>query len=261
MDGLLIAVTVASLIVALVMSVIAWRVSNEEKQRAGARVAALVATAQVQPDVTKAGPVHRATSRPWRTAPSADRIADVAGEEILDDVTPSPAGVAVTSGFLGTHAATPQTGTRQRHLAAAAVVLAILLGGFAWTRVAGGGGSASAAATPMPLELLSLRHEREGTQLSVTGLVRNPVSAAVVERVSAVVLLFDPQGSFVTSATAPIDFTTLAGGDESPFVVRMQAPASVARYRVSFRTDGGSVTHVDRRNDASQASPVALTRQ
>ena len=44
-----------------------------------------------------------------------------------------------------------------------------------------------------------------------------------------------------------IDFVTLSPGDESPFVSAGDAPASVARYRVSFRTEAGVVPHVDRR--------------
>jgi hypothetical protein len=44
-----------------------------------------------------------------------------------------------------------------------------------------------------------------------------------------------------------VDFTQLAPGDESPFVIRVDAPTNVARYRVSFRTDAGVVPHVDRR--------------
>jgi hypothetical protein len=83
----------------------------------------------------------------------------------------------------------------------------------------------------------------------------------VVERVSAVVFLFDQQGQFVTSAKAPIDFLKLTAGDESPFVVKVAAPQSVARYRVSFRTDDGTLPHVDRRGEAPVASPVVLTRQ
>lgn len=261
MDALLITVTVLSLVVALVMSVVAWRALNEEKQRAAARVAALAAAADVPAKVRAAAPAgvtapvvaERSSARPWRPASVEGELDMFASEAAAPDV-------ALNAGFLGADVVAPRAGTHQRGLAVAAVVFAALLGAFAIARV-GGGGQAEAGVAPAPLELLSLRHEREGANLAVTGLVRNPVDAAPVERVSAVVLLFDPQGAFVTSATAPIDFVKLGGGDESPFVVRMQAPASVARYRVSFRTGDGSVTHVDRRDLSSPASPVALTRQ
>jgi hypothetical protein len=46
-------------------------------------------------------------------------------------------------------------------------------------------------------------------------------------------------------------------------VVAIDAPASVARYRVSFRTDDGVVPHIDRRGDSPAPSageqPVNIT--
>jgi hypothetical protein len=97
------------------------------------------------------------------------------------------------------------------------------------------------------LELVSLRHERKGASLSITGLVRNPGAGAIVEELAAVVFLFDQQGNFVTSGRAEADFKKLSPGDESPFVVTLGAPTTVARYRVSFRNEAGVVPHVDRR--------------
>jgi hypothetical protein len=102
------------------------------------------------------------------------------------------------------------------------------------------------------LELLSMRHERDGDTLSVTGLVRNPGGSAA-RGVIAVVFAFDHAGNFVASGRAPLDFVTLAPGDESPFHVTIPHVSDVARYRVSFRTESGVVRHVDRRA-ALQAS-------
>jgi hypothetical protein len=85
-------------------------------------------------------------------------------------------------------------------------------------------------------------------RLSVTGLVRNPDGNAPAERLTAVLFLFDNEGGFLASARAPIDFTALAPGEESPFSVSLDAPPRVARYRVSFRREeGGIAAHVDRR--------------
>ncbi|HQZ39554.1 MAG TPA: hypothetical protein PLH72_10995 [Vicinamibacterales bacterium] len=258
MDGLLIVVTVLSLVVALVMSVVAWRASTEERQRAAARVAALSAAAGMAqpPHAQPSAAADRIASRPWRAVPAPAQE----NASALAIGTAAPA-VVLNTGFLGASAATLDAGSHQRGLAVAAAVFAVLLGAFALVRVGGGNQVANSVPASVPLELLSLRHERDGANLLVTGLVRNPPSAPPVERVSAVVLLFDPQGAFVTSATAPIDFVRLASGEESPFVVRMQAPSSVARYRVSFRTENGTVTHVDRRDGGAQSAPVALTRQ
>ncbi|MGE0461535.1 MAG: hypothetical protein AB7Q16_09220 [Vicinamibacterales bacterium] len=264
MDTLLIAITVASLGAALALGVVSWRVSKEERRRAAARVAALSAAARDEeiaprsvaiaplPEPTPAG----ATARPWKPA-------SVSEPESLDafDREAARSEVPVRGGFLGADIPAREGTGRQRGLAAAAAVLAVVVGAFALARMGGGAEATESAGTaPAPLELLSLRHEREGATLSVAGLVRNPPAGTNVERVSAVVLLFDQQGTFVTSAKAPIDFVKLAAGDESPFVVKMPAPQAVARYRVSFRTDDGTLPHVDRRGESPAATPVALAR-
>ena len=74
--------------------------------------------------------------------------------------------------------------------------------------------------------------------------------------------LFDAQGGFITSARTGVDFRSLSPGDESPFVLAVDAPGNVARYRVSFRTDDGVVPHIDRRGDtqtpASGEVPVSV---
>ena len=96
------------------------------------------------------------------------------------------------------------------------------------------------------LELLSMRHTRQGDTLTVTGLVRNPATA-VPGDIMAVVFAFDRDGGFVASGRAPLEFATIADGDESPFRVTVPEVKDVSRYRVSFRTADGVVRHVDRR--------------
>jgi hypothetical protein len=257
METALIAITVVSLGVALTMGVVAWRASNEERRRAAARVAALSADAYGGDEPVAApvpAPPVLTAAAPWRPAPSAQP----ASLDAFGGAAPAPE-VAVHTGFLGADTPARESVSRQRGLAAAAAVLAVIVGAFAFARV-GGDAEETPGTAAAPLELLSLRHEREGVMLSVAGLVRNPPAASGVEGVSAVVFLFDQQGTFVTSARAPIDFVKLTSGDESPFVVKVQAPQSVARYRVSFRTDDGTLPHVDRRGEAPVAAPVALSK-
>jgi hypothetical protein len=55
------------------------------------------------------------------------------------------------------------------------------------------------------------------------------------------------------SGRAPLEFATIAAGDESPFRVTVPGVKDVGRYRVSFRTDTGVVRHVDRRSGAASA--------
>lgn len=273
MDPLLLTITVISLIAAGVASVIAWRGTQEEKRRAEARVAALAAAAGVPAIAPGADAQARAESRPvpgvspWR-GPGVAAAPSVTGDVVAIG-TPRPAeaetataAVSVPTGFLGAETPAGESNRHQRWLMAAAAVVAVLLGGFVLARVGTQTRAAEQARQDSaPLELLSLRHEREGANLSVAGLVRNPPSASVVDRLTAVVFLFDQQGQFVTSAHAPIDFLKLTAGDESPFVVKLAAPQTVTRYRVSFRTDDGTRAHVDRRPGQPASTPVALTGQ
>ena len=101
-------------------------------------------------------------------------------------------------------------------------------------------------ATAQELELLSMRHVRAGDNMTVTGLVRNRGDAARAA-IMAVVFVFDRDGGFVASGRAPLEFTGIANGDESPFQVTIPDVKDVGRYRVSFRTDSGIVPHVDLR--------------
>ena len=76
-----------------------------------------------------------------------------------------------------------------------------------------------------------------------------PAGSRELERLTAVVFLFDDKGGFLASGRAPTDFTTIGAGEESPFVINLTAPTGVARYRVSFRRDdSGVIPHIDRRD-------------
>jgi hypothetical protein len=102
-----------------------------------------------------------------------------------------------------------------------------------------------------------MRHTRDGSALTVSGLVRNPRAGDTVASIAAVIFAFNREGAFVTSAQAPLDFLTLGPGDESPFIVTIPNVGDVGRYRVSFRTDAGVVRHVDRRAAQVASTPAA----
>jgi hypothetical protein len=108
-----------------------------------------------------------------------------------------------------------------------------------------------------PLELVSLRHTQDGGTLTITGLVQNPKAGVPVSRLTATAVVFAPDGTFLAGGKAPLDYTSLAAGDESPFVVTVPVSGSVARYRVGFRAEDGTVVaHVDRRNgDVARRAP------
>lgn len=287
MDTLLFGVTVVSLVVALVMSATAWRLAREEKRRSAARVAALslaASGASVSPRETSdtfsgridaepakapwpPAPVSvTSLPRPAATTPPQEILWDEDGWAPLKEVPEPVREVSHPSGFLGAAAQPQASGSagRQHSLAIAAVVLFVgLATGLVWMMSGPRGTTAGAAGPNVPLELVSLRHDRQNTKLAVSGLVRNPATGRPMERLSAVVFLFDQKGAFVTSATSPVDFMKIGVGDESPFVVALEAPATVARYRVSFRTDDGVVSHIDRRGAAPIATgaeqPVSVT--
>lgn len=200
-------VSVAS---AVVCALLLWRVVREERRRSDARVAALSAAID--------GPPPPAAAARVATAPlfDADRRSPMQGRPLLK----------VAIGFT---------------MAVTLVVLVAMTGDRQDAPQA-----VAREAEPASLELLSMRHARSGESLTVTGLVRNP-GETPASRVTAVVLAFDRGGDFVASARGPLEFPTLATGDESPFRVTIPNVPDVGRYRVSFRTESGGVRHVDRR--------------
>jgi hypothetical protein len=114
--------------------------------------------------------------------------------------------------------------------------------------------SANAEAAAAPLELLALGHTADADGLTISGIVQNPRGGASLADVVATASLFGKDGALVAAGEAPLDFTQLRPGDESPFVVKVPTAAGVARYRVSFKNGKGAVLgHVDRRG----ADPVA----
>jgi hypothetical protein len=189
----------------------------------------------------------------WRVgmdarARSRARIAALGAE-----MDPPSAAVRIAVGSIVERAA----GLGRPLVAFAAIgVMIVAIGIAAVIATRGAAPAPAAASTPSPLELMSMRYQHAGTTLTVSGLVRNPAGAASVTGISAVVFAFDRTGAFVASGRAPLDFSALSPGDESPFVVTVPNVADVARYRVSFRTGTGVVRHVDRRATSALAQAV-----
>jgi hypothetical protein len=230
MEPTLIGVTLISLALALSMSVVVWRLLREEQRRADARVAALVHLAQ----------------GPQREAEPADIQLAAPASEIAYRHDDGPA-VATRAGLFEVADAPSPWGRRLGVVAG----LALVLGGAVTAAIVAGPSSdapAAAAVGPAPIELLSLRHARQGDAMTITGLVQNPRAGAPIQRIAAVAFLFDRDGTFIASGRAPLDFTALSPGDESPFVITVPAAERGARYRVGFRAADGSVlAHVDKR--------------
>jgi hypothetical protein len=233
MDTTLVGVTLLSLGMAAALSVIVWRMLRDERARSEARVTALASMTS--------GPLDRPIERQVPDLPLRQAPATV-GAMFVEPERSSPWGqrFGVMAG-LGLVIATvvlfalAATGTRTSARGAAAPAAAQNT-------------SASAAVPAAGLELLSLRDARQGDSLTITGLVRNPQGGNALSRVTVTAYTFDDKGSFLASGRALLDVTALAAGDESPFVVTVPVTGTVARYRIGFRSEDGSVIpHVDRR--------------
>jgi hypothetical protein len=226
MDVVLVSIAGLSLFLAIAMGVILFKVLRDDRQRADARIAALAAAAAALEPPANACDVEIAPVRRPAVVPSGELFA-VAQE-------PSP---------------------WARRLGVAAAFAAVIAGaGYVLLPARTAGSDAASTTAAAPLELLTLTHTQEPSGLTITGTVYNPRGGAPVSQASAAAILFGPDGNFLTSARAPLDFTTVAPGQESPFVIRVPVTGTVARYRVGFRSaDGSVIAHVDRRADGTAA--------
>jgi hypothetical protein len=246
MEISLVIVSLVSLVVAVAMSVVAWRILRDERQRSSARVAAL------------ASDIHDDAVESRVASPSHVAVGDLL---LTDAARPSPADRMF---------ATAETSERSRLTLVAAVVALVVGAAIALTIVFSGPSDSTAAAGPAqsaeghpvsvatngaktasgpaPLELVALGHERDSDGLTVRGVLRNPPTGAEVSHLSAVVLLFNRNGGYLASGRAAVQAATLGPGGETTFVVTVPDAPDVDRYRVSFRTDHDVVPHVDHRS-------------
>ena len=219
MDIVLLALTTLSLVAAAGFGFLSWRLGREERAREQARIAAL-ATAMTGPSAVR-GAVFPS---------EADMATQVAVGSVFERATEGLRGrpaikAAVIGARMSDDAAASTTPTRHEAVAT------------------------NAAA---PLALMSMRHQRQGATLTVSGLVRNPSQGVAMNGITAVVFAFDRTGAFLASGRAALDFSALRPGDESPFVVSIPNASDVARYRVTFRSGSGVVRHIDRRGNQVQ---------
>ena len=221
-------ITTAAVALAIASLVYAWRLHRDEQQRSAARIAALTAAID-------------GTSAEAARAPMFAQGSGLGGGVLTG---PAPHGHPLLKVAVGVG------------MAVGIIVLIAMSGDRQETPAAV---QTTASAGDRALELLSMRHEREGTSLTVTGLVRNPAETAP-GAIMAVVFAFDRDGDFVASGRAPLEFATIASGDESPFEVTIPDVESVGRYRVSFRTSSGVVRHVDKRDATGAATAVQAAR-
>jgi hypothetical protein len=103
---------------------------------------------------------------------------------------------------------------------------------------------AAVAPPAQSLELLSLRADRDGSALAISGLVRSRADEPMTS-VTAVVSAIDAHGRPIGRGSAPL--AAILPQRESRFLVTISDVSEAARYRVSFRGATGVIRHVDRR--------------
>jgi hypothetical protein len=267
MENALIIMTIVSAAIALVMTAIVIKMLFDERRRSEARVEALVrlasqagapsAVAVETPSASALG--ERRPVAPADDVAGPDLAYDVFATEPADEMG-APASVAGVGGLF----AEPEQSSpwfRRLGIAASIAVLAGIIGFGAPSLTPAAGEEAPEPAGPVPaeasatLELLSLTHENRGDSLTITGVVQNPrTNAFAIAGVQATAVLFASNGSVIATGRAPLDFSRLQPGDESPFVLRLPVRGGVARFRVGFRAqDGRVIEHIDRR----AAGPLA----
>jgi len=239
----LLVLTIGSLLLAVAMTGVAWRVSREEHRRAQARIAALAAEIH-QSSKSEVSSLSDQTSE-FQHESSKSEVRSLPDQTSDFQLQTSPRDLFVRS--------PPKSARRFGTVVAAGVFVCATVGAFAVISsrspqsVAAPSNPANVANAANPLELLALGHDRDGDRLTVRGVVRNP-NRAGLDHVTAIVLLFGHDGAFLTSGRADVASTILGPGAETTFVVTVPGAADVGRYRVSFRTEDRVVPHVDRRS-------------
>ena len=260
MIPLLAIVTLVALTMAIGLSVIVARLIRDERRRSAARVAALSDMAAIDPpSPAPAAPVVVEEPR-WRHTKREGKAPPPKRIEPLDDFDLSAdAPIAFGEMFVEPDRRSPWAG-RLGVAAAIAVLVAGAAFGVIARRPAPDSNPRSEArpqapSSPGSLELLSLKHTQKGETLTITGQVQNPRAGAPLAKISVTASLFGADGTLLASGRTPLDFTLLAPGDESGFVLAIPVNGPVARYRIGFRgEDGRVIGHVDRRDSSTIAS-------
>jgi hypothetical protein len=226
----LILITLIALTIAVAMSVVAWRLIRQERRRSDARVAALAAEIREHD-------VPSITEEPLPVAMHAMFAARSDGRGRLGPVGILAVGIVVVGSLLALVTTLNHRSRVQPEAASVEVARA-----------------PDPPAGP-PLELVALSHQRDGDRILVKGAVRGSRTSASGFPLTAVVYVFDHEGTFVASGRAPL--APAAPGDlsnvESTFAVSISGIRDVYRYRVSFRDDEHTIAHLDRRDSRLNA--------
>ena len=271
MEVVLLTVTLASLATAIGTSVLAWRVMRADRLRSEARIAALAADLGMND-----------REGPERLRPQAAVSARVIPAPVSAPIIPAPVSSSPDLDLSiadetepasdEMFAVRPRGRSMPRVVAGvgiAAAIVALVIGTLVLTsdrstseharRPAAAAAPAPAATTTadVPLELIALGHEREKDRLTVRGVVRGTKPAAS-DPLTAVVLLFNREGSEIGSGRAEVAPAGPDPAGDRTFVITVPSAGDVGRYRISFRSADHVVPHVDRRAQPGTAKQAVL---
>jgi hypothetical protein len=239
----LLIIAVVSSIVAVAMSVVAWRSSSVERARSAARVEALARAIDSDAAEPAIDLALRPSGRrdPQLSDPAFATMGGHAPGEVLS--APRTSGVGSRLGLSLAAGAFVVT---------SAAAAAIVFSSESPTASVNPGTAAPAQGAPapgtdVPIELVSLDHERDGETLTVHGAIRNPTSGATLDHLAVVVSTIGLDGSARSSVRSTVDSPALPPGGQATFSVTVPHAGDVGRYRVSFRSGDRVVSHVDKR--------------
>ena len=225
MDLVLVSITGISLLLAIAMGLVVFRLQRDERRRSEARVALLAAAAE----------------------DDSIYLYEREAAAVYADSEPAAAAAPL---FASREAESPWL---RRIAIAGAAAAAIALTVHALTFVASPS-SSKAASQAAPLELVALQHAYDGSTLTITGTVQNPKAGLPVARIAVTATVLGDDGSTLATGRSALDYAALAPGEDSPFVIKIPVQGTVNRYRVGFRRPDGSIlAHVDRRTGGSSA--------
>jgi hypothetical protein len=272
MEVVLLTVTLASLATAIGTSFLAWRVMRADRLRSEARIAALAADLGMddreRPERLR--PQAAAVSAPVIPAPVSAPIIPATVSSAPDlDLSIADETAPASDGMFAVRPRGRSTARVVAGVGIAAAIVALVIGTLVLTsdrstsaharRPAAAAAPAPAATTAadVPLALIALGHEREKDRLTVRGVVRGTATAAS-DPLTAVVLLFNREGSEIGSGRAEVAPAGPDPAGDRTFVITVPSAGDVGRYRISFRSADHVVPHVDRRAQPGTAKQAVL---